>query len=150
MRAKRFLMSPFSGHSLAKRRKILESLIYLLSEAKGEAESALRGRSGESPERNMLKFLELLCDAAEAAYAMVQHEGLMEHDKNFLKAFMGDGAQDVLKTEVGYQRSANEILKGMRNMVTAVNEAYKNLMTNDQKSCSEDGRSRYRRAYKVA
>lgn len=150
MRARRVLRSPFSGQSLAKREKLLETLIDLLGEAESEAESALRGRNGGSAGQNMLKFIELLCDAAEAAYAMVRHEGLMEEDKNFLKVFMGSEARGVMKTEASYRRSADEIMDGVRVMVAAVDEAYRRLRASEWSSCSRGERERYRRAYKAA
>jgi len=150
MRARRVLRSPFSGQPLAKRKNLLETLIYLLGEAESEAESALRGRNGVAAGQNMLKFLELLLDAAEAAYAMVRHEGLMEEDKNFLKVFMGSEAQGVIKTEVSYKRSADEIMDGVRVMVVAVDEAYRRLRASEWSSCSSGERERYRRSYKAA
>lgn len=150
MRARRQLRSQFSGQSLSKRGKSLEKLLYLLEQAKAEAESALRGMSRDSSEGNMFKFLELLCDAADAACAMVRHEALLEHDKNFLKAFMGKEAAGVMKTEIGYRRSADEIVKGMQSMVAAVDEAYTNLRKAERKSISKEERERYRRAYRSA
>lgn len=150
MRARRVLRGPFSGQPLAKREKLLETLMDLLGEAESEAASALRGRTGGASAQSMLKFLELLCDAAEAAYAMVRHEGLMEEDKNFLKVFMGSEARGVMKTEASYRRSADEIMDGVRVMVAAVDEAYRRLRVSERSSCSRGERERYRRAYKAA
>lgn len=150
MRARRQLRVQFSGQSLEKRGGNLDMLIYLLEQAKGEAESALRGKSKSVPGWNMFKFLELLCDSAEAACAMVRHEALIVQDRSFLKAFMGKEAQGIMRTEIGYRKSADEIVQGMRSMVAAVDEAYHKLRLIERETCSSEGRERYRRAYRVA
>ena len=136
--------------SLARRHARIQMVLYHITEAHREAVYAMRGFRKARLERQFVRFLDLMRDAAQAAAVMVQHEGLIKEDRSFLNQFLETKTEIVGRFEEHHRKMLEESLGGIGDMVAAAEKSYRKLRRRNLEALSPDEHRRYKTAYDAA